>query len=90
MDLYSPEDISPPATPPNFNFSSSSHTPLPTSQSSSSGSNSRPTQRLRTSFNESTNNVNSEFSFDEDQLTHLRQLKQSFQQLSPQQKQFLL
>ena len=81
MDLCSPEDISPPATPPNFNFHSSSSslsTPLPTN---------RPTQRLRTSFNESTQH---EFTFDEDQLSHLRQLKQSFQQLTPQQKQFLL
>ncbi|KAG2201837.1 hypothetical protein INT47_004394 [Mucor saturninus] len=83
MDICAPEDISPPATPPNFNFSSSSSsqsTPLP-SQSS------RRSQRLRTSFTESTNN---EYTFDEEQLSHLRQLKQSFQQLTPQQKQFLL
>lgn len=84
-DLYAPEDISPPATPPNFNFSSSSShsTPLPTSNGK------RPTQRLRTSFNE-TANVGLDFSFDEEQLSHLRQLKHSFQQLTSQQKQYLL
>lgn len=92
MDICAPEDISPPATPPNFNYtsSSSSHSSTPlASQSNKSNNASRPSQRLRTSFTESTN-LGSEFTFDEDQLSHLRQLKQSFQQLSPQQKQFLL
>ncbi|KAI8086888.1 WD40-repeat-containing domain protein [Gilbertella persicaria] len=89
MDLCSPEDISPPATPPSFNFGSSSHTtPLPTHlKNALKNKTNRPTQRLRTSFCETSLQ---EFSFDEDQLSHLRQLKQSFQQLTPEQKQFLL
>ncbi|KAL9537867.1 hypothetical protein MBANPS3_011393 [Mucor bainieri] len=91
MDICSPDDISPPATPPNFNFTnssssqgSSSSTPLPTSSSSN-----RPSQRLKTSQHASSS-LSNEFSFSEDQLNHLRHLKQSFQQLPPQQKQFLL
>lgn len=90
MDICSPDDISPPATPPNFNFAHSSSsqgnssTPLPTSSS-----NNRPSQRLKTSQN-SSSSLSNEFSFSEDQLNHLRHLKQSFQQLPPQQKQFLL
>ncbi|KAK4517211.1 RRM domain-containing protein [Mucor velutinosus] len=90
MDICSPDDISPPATPPNFNFTNSSSsqgsssTPLPTSSS-----NNRPSQRLKTSQNSSPS-LSDEFSFSEDQLNHLRHLKQSFQQLPPQQKQFLL
>lgn len=90
MDICTPDDISPPATPPNFNFTNSSSsqgsssTPLPTSSS-----NNRPSQRLKTSQN-SSSSLSNEFSFSEDQLNHLRHLKQSFQQLPPQQKQFLL
>ncbi|KAI9472013.1 MAG: WD40-repeat-containing domain protein [Benjaminiella poitrasii] len=83
MDICPIDDISPPATPPTFTHSSLQRTLTAHTLTSHS----RPTQRLRTtSFNE----LHPEFQFDEDQLLHLRQLKQSFQQLTSKQKQYFL
>lgn len=70
-------DISPPATPPSFHFPSSS--PFL----------SRPKQRLRTRFNDPLLSDRG-LLFDDDQLQHVRELKQSFQQLSPQLQQVFL
>lgn len=81
------EDISPPATPPNFNFQ-----PVP-STSSDSSSISKRRHRFKPTLNNKIKTdllLSQQFSFDEDQLSHLSHLKQSFQQLNTKQKQFLL
>ncbi|KAI8968561.1 WD40-repeat-containing domain protein [Mycotypha africana] len=86
MDICPLDDISPPATPPNFNFGSSSHnnTPLPHFKSLS-----RPSQRPKISLN-NLENTEVEYAFDEEQLAHLKSLSRAFQQLNPLQKQFFL
>ncbi|KAI9018730.1 WD40-repeat-containing domain protein [Phycomyces nitens] len=74
MNLVGPEDISPPATPP-------------------SNSPARPTQRHRISYSDFSigeNGAQLAAIFDDHELNHLFQLKTSFQQLSSQQRQFLL
>ncbi|KAI8089838.1 WD40-repeat-containing domain protein [Halteromyces radiatus] len=96
MDICGPEDISPPATPPSFNFigPSSQRTPTPqrprlfdtrtttstTTSSASSTSSSSSSDHL-SQFANTCNDA---------QLEHIHQLKTSFQQLDPQQKQFFL
>lgn len=77
MDLCPVEDISPPATPPSFNYGD-----LPSPST-------RPSQRIRLNTDD-TIYLESQLGLDEEQLVHIRQLKQSFQQLNPAQKQFLL
>ncbi|KAI7898256.1 WD40-repeat-containing domain protein [Cokeromyces recurvatus] len=79
MDIYPIDDISPPATPPTFTYNAI--------QRNLATASTRSTQRQRRT---SMMDLNSEFQFDEDQLLHLRQLKQSFQQLTPKQKQYFL
>ncbi|KAI8997591.1 WD40-repeat-containing domain protein [Pilobolus umbonatus] len=74
------EDISPPATPPSFNYTGPSPIPTPTA---------RPSHRVRLNTEDSIY-LESQLGFDEEQLAHLRHMKQSFQQLSPAQKQFFL
>ncbi|KAI8377800.1 WD40-repeat-containing domain protein [Radiomyces spectabilis] len=91
MDIFGPEDISPPATPPNFNFASA----VPSSSSSSSSTNKSPRsiQRHRSVYNDPSfaqNPAHLATVFNDAQLDHLRHLKQSFQQLSPQQQQYFL
>jgi F-box and WD-40 domain protein CDC4 len=90
MDNYLHDDISPPATPPSFAFASSSNNnfSIPTALTFNLYNNlhNRPSRRLRTSFSD----IGDYADIDEDQLNHLRQLKHAFQQLSSQQKQFLL
>ncbi|KAI9305260.1 hypothetical protein BJ944DRAFT_162081 [Cunninghamella echinulata] len=95
MDICGPEDISPPATPPSFNFTGPS--------SSSSQRNTTPTPRLRNSndalslrYNINNNHTTTDHPaqlatiFNDAQMEHIHQLKTSFQQLEPQQKQFFL
>ncbi|KAI7847133.1 WD40-repeat-containing domain protein [Circinella umbellata] len=95
MDVCRPEDISPPATPPSL-FSSVVTNNVTTASSSSSICSKKPLsshqqQQRPTSHRQfSENNPALAYIFDEEQLDHIRHLKSSFQQLTPQQKQFLL
>ncbi|CAO3645907.1 unnamed protein product [Cunninghamella blakesleeana] len=83
MDICGPEDISPPATPPSFNFTG------PSNQRTSP-----PRLRMNNNNNNSNNNHHHPAQlatvFNDAQMEHIHQLKTSFQQLDPQQKQFFL
>lgn len=99
MDICGPEDLSPPATPPTFfamtaTSSSAAAAAAAASQPSPSElSSPRPTQRHRLSLVDPAfggNPAELATIFNEEQLEHIRHLKTSFQQLTPQQQQFLL
>lgn len=94
MDSVGPEDLSPPATPPSF-FATSSQANLASSAMAGSSRDPHPALRypLSSSFVDPSlgeNPAQLATIFDEDQLEHIRHLKGSFQQLTSQQKQYLL
>ncbi|KAI9245100.1 WD40-repeat-containing domain protein [Phascolomyces articulosus] len=100
MDICGPEDISPPATPPSFFSSTTTNTTATAAAASSSSSSKKPlhahhlnnSRRRPTSHRQLSENNPAFLNhvFDDDQLDEIRHLKTSFQQLTPQQKQFLL
>ncbi|ORZ21096.1 WD40-repeat-containing domain protein [Absidia repens] len=96
MDICGPEDISPPATPPSFNFTGPSTSSSSSSSSTSSNRRTPTPQRPRHYDTRSSHSSAIHFPsqlatiFNDAQMEHIHQLKTSFQQMDPHQKQFFL